>query len=106
MTALAADIAEALGRCTICGVAIEPNRSAAKDGDGYRHTDCEPNSTLPDATLPASNAGGKPATTKTKREMDPMLRAAAKLVRLLDEMEPAMRRWALGYCLVKYEEKE
>ncbi len=54
VTALAADIAEALGKCTICGVAIDPNRSVTKDGDGYRHSDCEPNSTLPDAMLPES----------------------------------------------------
>ncbi len=48
----------------------------------------------------------KPATTKTKREMDPMLRAAAKLVRLLEEMPPAVRSWAMAYAAIKYQEKD
>lgn len=53
--------------------------------------------------FPVSNAGGKPA--KAKREMDPMLRAAAKLDRLLAEMPAAVRSWALGYMAIKYSEK-
>lgn len=53
--------------------------------------------------FPVSNAGEKPA--KAKREMDPMLRAAAKLDRLLAEMPAAVRSWALGYMAIKYGEK-
>lgn len=52
-----------------------------------------------------SNAGGKPATTKTVRVTDPMIRATQKLIRLLEEMPPDIRSWALAYCAIKYSEK-
>ena len=43
---------------------------------------------------------------KTKRETDPMLRATAKLIRLLEEMPPDVRSWAMGYAAIKFQEKE
>jgi hypothetical protein len=44
----------------------------------------------------------QPKEKRPVKPMDPTLRLAAKLDRLLAGMEPEMRRWALGFLCDKY----
>ncbi len=44
----------------------------------------------------------KPLEPRTVKPMDPTLRAAAKLDRILVEMTPAMRAWAIAWLNAKY----
>ncbi len=43
---------------------------------------------------------------KPKPVTDPMIRATQRLIRLLEEMSPDIRSWAMAYAAVKYGEKD
>ena len=87
--------------CEVCGYPVgERARIVALDGGGYRHADCkmpaEPHADHESAT-------NEPATPKkSTRPMDAMLRATAKLDRLLADMQPGMRKWAVAWLSEKY----
>jgi hypothetical protein len=55
-----------------------------------------------DATLDGIEQRQEERTKKSPRPMDPALRATAKLDRLLADMDPAVRCWAVAFIQQKY----
>ena len=90
--------------CMVCDYLIGLNRTpVALDGGGYRHADCQMPADPPHADH--ESATNEPATPKkSTRPMDAMLRATAKLDRIVADMAPNMQKWAVAWLWEKYQE--